>query len=132
MGGTLFALALFSLAKGSGGFMDDDQLVQRAQAFFSDKQNVGVNGTVFGLHKGLKVVLFETCSDVCPAYTVRIIHYDVAMGPKCDAAGGVETAISVPVSIGVTQQDFCIPAVLYQKNLFTDHPFMGGASGSRH
>jgi hypothetical protein len=52
------------------------------------------------------------CSDLCPAYTTRIIHYDVAPGPPCDAAGGVTQLRLVPFSIGTREEAFCIPKPL--------------------
>ena len=51
------------------------------------------------------------CSDLCPAYTRRIIHYDVAPA-DCAGTGGIVVAETYPLGIAVTKRDFCEPAVL--------------------
>jgi hypothetical protein len=65
-----------------------------------------------GRHRGVPVVAEFPCSDICPAYTVRIIHYAVAPGAPCDAAGGVTETRSVPFSIATREEAFCIPKPL--------------------
>ena len=42
-----------------------------------------------GRHHGVPVVVEFPCSDICPQYTTQIIHYDIAPGAACEAAGGV-------------------------------------------
>ena len=39
-----------------------------------------------GLHHGVPVVVEFPCSDICPQYTTRIVHYDLAPGAACAAA----------------------------------------------
>lgn len=68
-----------------------------------------------GLHHGVMVVADFPCGDICPDYTTRVIHYDVAPGPACVKAGGVEEARLVPRSIAVMRQAFCVPKVLAGK-----------------
>jgi hypothetical protein len=77
-----------------------------------DKAEMMFKHVALGLHHGALVVADFPCGDVCPNYTVRIIHYDVAPGLACARLGGVTEAHSVPVSIAVTSQNFCVPAVL--------------------
>jgi hypothetical protein len=67
---------------------------------------------VVGLHHGVAVVADFPCSDICPQYTRRIIHYDVAPGAACTAAGGVTQMRETPYSIAVIQKPFCIPKPL--------------------
>jgi hypothetical protein len=67
---------------------------------------------VIGLNHGVPVVADFPCSDVCPDYTTRIIHYDLDPGPKCVAASGAVVTRMVPVSIAVMQKQFCVPKVL--------------------
>ena len=65
-----------------------------------------------GHHHGVAVVVDYPCSDLCPAYTTRIVHYDLDPGPACAAAGGVERVAVVPHGIAAMPRTFCVPAVL--------------------
>ena len=67
---------------------------------------------VIGLYRGAPVVAEFPCSDVCPQYTTRIIHFDIAPGAACTAAGGVTESRRVPFSIAMVERDFCIPGPL--------------------
>jgi hypothetical protein len=67
-----------------------------------------------GKLNGVEVVADHPCSDVCPTYTVRVIHFDVPPGTSCASAGGVEQALLVPVSIAMIEQVFCFPRVLVE------------------
>jgi len=121
----VFAVAtLIALAGCAGAATDpvtDSDLVTRANAVMSVKE--APVDRMLGLHKGTPVIVDIRCSDVCPNYTVRIIHYTVDAGPACTKLGGDTAAIMVPVSIAVMKQNFCIPHVLYQQNLYTDRPY---------
>lgn len=64
-----------------------------------------------GLHKGVPVVASYRCSDVCPAYTKRIIRYNVRAGAECDRIGGVSKNIVVPMGIGAGPKLYCLPTV---------------------
>ncbi len=65
-----------------------------------------------GLYNGAPVVAEFPCSDVCPEYTTRVIHLDIAPGEACAAAGGVTESRRVPFSIATVERDFCIPKPL--------------------
>lgn len=52
-----------------------------------------------GRHMGNAVVADFPCADLCPQYTVRIIHYDVEPGAAC-------TARPTP---------YCLPRVLAER-----------------
>ncbi len=67
---------------------------------------------VMGVHHGVRVVVDYPCSDVCPVYTSRIIHYEAAPGPDCDRIGGQALTLMVPYGIGVRREAFCVPQVL--------------------
>jgi hypothetical protein len=69
---------------------------------------------VLGTLNDVAVVADFVCSDVCPAYTVRIVHFDVEPGARCTAIGGVERSVTVPIAITATQKVFCFPSVLAQ------------------
>jgi hypothetical protein len=64
---------------------------------------------ILGINHGETVVADYRCSDICPAYTVRIIHYAIEPGPRCTAIGGVVAHRTVPTGIAATTRAFCIP-----------------------
>lgn len=59
----------------------------------------------------MPVVVSYRCSDVCPAYTKRIVRYNVIAGQDCDRVGGISKDIVVPKGIGAGRQRYCIPAI---------------------
>lgn len=67
---------------------------------------------VIGRYHGAAVVAEFPCSDLCPTYTTRVVHLDIAPGPACVAAGGVVQSRRVPFSIAMIEKDFCIPRPL--------------------
>jgi len=72
-----------------------------------------MNRTVeLGRLRGVPVVAEFPCADVCPQYTVRIIHYRLPADTRCSAVGGVERTVLVPVAITVLSKTMCIPAAL--------------------
>jgi hypothetical protein len=72
-----------------------------------------MNTTVeVGSYRGVPVVAEHPCSDVCPQYTVRIIHYRLPPDVSCASAGGVEKQVLVPIAIAVRSKTFCIPQPL--------------------
>jgi hypothetical protein len=116
---TRFLLAfLFGLA-GAGcttrasepGLLDDAALQAYAARPF-DKHALMGQTVELGRHHGVPVVAEFPCADVCPQYTVRIIHYRLPPGGDCTAAGGVEETVGVPVAIAVLPKAFCVPKVL--------------------
>jgi hypothetical protein len=80
-----------------------------------DKSQKMFKQDVLGIHHGAKVVADFPCSDVCPQYTTRVIHYDVEPGPACEAIGGVTQARRIPMGIGSGERDYCVPKVLAEE-----------------
>jgi hypothetical protein len=71
-----------------------------------------------GRYKGVPVMAEFPCSDVCPQYTVRIIHYRLPADASCASVGGVEKQVLVPIAIAVMPQTFCIPEPLVASGQF--------------
>jgi hypothetical protein len=107
---TAAALASTARADAPPTLSDADLMAYAAKPF--DKQAMMERHVTLGLHHGVPVVADFPCSDVCPAYTVRIIHYDVPPGEACAKAGGVTQARLVPYSIAEIEQGFCVPRAL--------------------
>ncbi len=71
-----------------------------------------------GSYKGVPVMAEFPCSDVCPQYTVRIIHYRLPADASCASVGGVEKQVLVPIAIAVMPKTFCIPEPLVASGQF--------------
>lgn len=66
---------------------------------------------VLGLHGRGKVVANYICGDVCPDYTVRIIHYDADPSTECAKVGGIVRPRLVPRGRTILKENFCVPRV---------------------
>lgn len=101
--------------------LSDADLVSRATAVFASKEAPAQR--FLGVHHRLPVVVDIRCGDICPQYTVRIIHYMAEAGRACAAMGADTATVVVPKGIGTGQENFCIPHVLYSRKLYVDHPY---------
>jgi len=90
--------------------LSDKVLLQYASQSYDRSKLVGQH-VVLGQNHGVSVIADFPCSDLCPNYTVRIIHYDIPLS-KCSEVGGVEKSILVPFSIAAMRKSFCFPKVL--------------------
>ncbi|HEY8329340.1 MAG TPA: hypothetical protein VIO59_12975 [Rhodanobacter sp.] len=78
-----------------------------------------MNTTVeLGRYRNVPVVAEFPCSDVCPQYTVRIIHYQLPPEASCAGVGGVEKEVLVPIAITVRPKTFCVPEPLVASGLY--------------
>lgn len=91
--------------------ISDNALLSYASALY-DKSHIEKQRTFLGQLNGTPVVADFICSDLCPTYAVRVIHYELGKDQSCAAAGGIEKAIRVPVSIAAMDKVFCFPKVL--------------------
>jgi len=116
------AAAAFAMAASvSAETLTADQLVARATAVFANKE--GPKDPLLGTYNGAPVSVLVACGDICPAYTVRVIHYDVPAGKNCAALGGSDMSVIVPYGIAAGPESFCIPDPLVKKDLWSDHPY---------
>jgi len=113
--------AAATAANASSDALTDAALVSRASAVFAVKEPP--TDRVLGIHRGALVFVDVFCSDVCPANTVRVIHYQVGPGPLCTQLGGDSVSIVVPITVGARPLDYCIPHILYRRHLYTDRPY---------
>jgi hypothetical protein len=112
----MLTMLTFLLAFGCAPDLTDDQIVKAATAPFDKKAKMGAHD-VLGQIAKTKVVADYYCSDVCPAYTVRVIHFDANPRTDCGKAGGVVKTYIVPKGIAAVPEAFCVPKVLAEKNL---------------
>ncbi len=101
--------------------LTDADLVAFARAFNGAHWPALPKDGLLGLHKDAEVRVEEHCSDICPNYTIYVIHYAVEPGPGCTGLGGYADTVQVPVSIAVTPRTFCIPGVLHDAKLYYGH-----------
>ena len=105
------ALVATTACLGERGAMSEASLLEYASTPYK-KGAHGADHQVLGKLNDVDVVVDFICSDVCPDYTVRIIHFDVEPGPQCDEIRGVEQSVIVPVAIAAMPKLFCFPKVL--------------------
>jgi len=117
----IFLAACASSQASTPGVLDDAALKAYADKPF-DKAAMMHTTQPLGRHHGQPVVAEFPCSDVCPQYTVRIIHYQLPEGVSCDSVGGVEKDILVPVAIAVRSKTFCVPRVVADDLASTPSP----------
>lgn len=113
----LLALTLTACASQAAtpGTLDDAALMAYAKKPW-DKAALMHTTVDVGRHHGAMVVAEYPCADVCPQYTARIIHYELADGATCESIGGVQQEVLVPVAITVRSKSFCFPKVLVDAN----------------
>lgn len=116
---TTFATAAFFLLASAGCAVRADESAQLNAAALQaraakpwDKASLMHTTVPFGSYHGVPVVADHPCSDVCPQYTVRIIHYQLPADASCASVGGVEKQVLVPIAIAVRLKTFCIPEPL--------------------
>lgn len=117
--GFAVAVAISVPAAASTDILSDGDLVSRASSAFANKEPPA--DRILGIHRGQMVMLDVRCADVCPNYTVRIIHY--AGAPNCTQLGGDIVSVDVPRSITTGPEKFCVPHVLVSRRLYTDKPY---------
>jgi hypothetical protein len=66
--------------------ISDSELTQLAAVSYDATEMEGKR-VVMGIHRGLTVVADFPCSDLCPANTTRIIHYDLPADGTCTSKG---------------------------------------------
>jgi hypothetical protein len=78
-----------------------------------------MNTTVeLGRYRNVPVVAEFPCSDVCPQYTVRVIHYRLPPKTTCASVGGVEKQVLVPIAIAVRTKTVCVPEPLVESDRY--------------
>jgi hypothetical protein len=109
----LASAALFSLQRAiaAPASLSDADLIAYVAQPYDHAAMMGRRITI-GLYRGAPLVAEFPCSDICPQYTTRIVHYDIAPGAACEAAGGVTQWRRVPFSIAMVEREFCIPGPL--------------------
>jgi|GEM_PF-1585201 len=117
--GFAMAVAISAPAAASTDILADGDLVNRAATVFANKEPP--SDRILGIHHGQMVVLDVRCADVCPNYTVRIVHY--AGAPNCTQLGGDVVSVDVPRSITSGPEQFCIPHILVSRRLYADKPY---------
>jgi len=99
-----------------GKELSDKELLDYAKSKFN-KEEMVFKQIIIGKYHGIPVKVSFSCSDVCPDYTIRIIEYDVELD-KCEEAGGIKKAISVPSGIASAARGFCFPEIFVSNNIY--------------
>jgi hypothetical protein len=109
----LLMAALGGTVSAAGANPLDDAALRAYAARPWDKARLMGRTVQLGRHHGVPVVAEFPCADVCPQYTVRIIHYVLPDGESCESVGGVEQGVDVPVAITMMPRTFCFPKLLF-------------------
>jgi hypothetical protein len=88
----------------------DAGLLRFARSRFDPYKRTG-RIAVLGVHRGTLVVVDYPCGDVCPAYTRRIVHYDVPP-EACGRVGGTIVNELIPRGPAVMPRPYCEPTVI--------------------
>ena len=106
-------LALATTPSRSGGVpeLTSGRLAILASAPYDKGEKSGKHEILGTLH-GVQVVADYPCGDICPTYTTRIIHYNLEVGPLCEAKNGIAEFRSFNSGIAPVSRLYCIPAVL--------------------
>ncbi|AOH84720.1 hypothetical protein AWL63_12830 [Sphingomonas panacis] len=102
--------AMLAAGVPSPTLLNDETLRAFAESRLDGTRLNGRN--ILGQYHGRLVIAEYHCSDLCPDYTVRIIHFDVDAGAKCRAIGGRNATVTIPVGISAMPRKFCVPAIL--------------------
>src|SRR4051812_10998278 len=90
--------------------LSDAGLVRFAGSRFDPFARTG-RVRVLGVHHRTLVVVDYPCGDVCPAYTKRIVHYDVPP-EACARVGGTIVDELVPRGPAVMPMPYCEPTAI--------------------
>lgn len=91
--------------------LTDRDLLRLSAAPFDKAKKMG-RREILGKHYQNTVLAEYICSDLCPAYTTRVIRYALPVDGTCESRGGTIDARWVPRGIAVAQENFCVPSVL--------------------
>ena len=97
---------------------DSDLVSLAAQPY--DKSRMMNKSILVGTHHGTPVRVDYFCGDICPDYTTKLVHYDVAPA-ACPEQCGEVLNVGVPGAASLMVRPFCFPRVLHIKGL-ANHP----------
>ena len=110
------ALSAFLICNCAHGSSTEKSLTNRDIVDYAalpyDKNKITAKHLLLGTHSDSDVVVDFICSDICPNYTVRVIHYNLRKDQKCSDVGGIEKQLLIPVAIAATLKTFCFPKAL--------------------
>jgi hypothetical protein len=98
--------------------LTDSDLVNLATQPY-DKSRMMNKSILVGTHHGTPVRVDYFCGDICPDYTTKLVHYDVAPA-ACPQKDGEVVNVGVPGAASVMLRPFCFPRVLHIKG-FPNH-----------
>jgi hypothetical protein len=106
-----FVMALAMLGQGEA-LLSDAALLAYARKPWDQAEKMHRHEIV-GRHNGALVVADFPCSDLCPDYVIRVIHYEMADGQTCEKIGGIWKTIRTPG--WEPDRTDCVPGVLAAK-----------------
>lgn len=109
---------MFEKLIGNKKELTDKEILDYAKASFNQSEMM-FKDFILGYHNGIPVRAWFPCSDICPDYTTKIIHYNVSIN-QCKEIGGSIAIIYVPVGIASSREEFCVPTVLTDNQVYPE------------
>lgn len=97
--------------------LTDEDLLNYAKSFNESKESMVFDNFILGYHQGVPVRAWFPCSDICPDYTVMVLHYNISI-EECESINGSVTTLYIPVGIAASMKDFCVPKVLTDNGFY--------------
>ncbi|MFH1520540.1 MAG: hypothetical protein ABID61_02765 [Candidatus Micrarchaeota archaeon] len=114
---TLVNLTNINNSNNESSQLTDNDILEYAQTFNENKESMVFNDFILGYHQGVPVRAWFPCSDICPDYTVVVLHYNASI-EECGSINGSVTSLYIPVGIGASKEDFCVPKVLTDNGFY--------------
>ncbi len=109
---------IFKKLIGNKKELTDKEILDYAKTSFNQSEMM-FKDFILGYHNGIPVRAWFPCSDICPDYTTKIIHYNVSIN-QCKEIGGSIAIIYVPVGIASSREEFCVPTVLTDNQVYPE------------
>ena len=90
------------------GVLSDEELQAYGTSRY-DKREFMSKTLELGTHRNTTILVEFPCSDICPDYTVRVIHYVIPQGKTCSEIGGIVRKFKVPAGPAMHFEEFCFP-----------------------
>ena len=91
--------------------VSDEEILDYATRPYN-KYKIEQHRVVLGSRGGAIVLAEYICSDICPEYTVRVVHYELSKDQNCSEVSGIEKEIRIPVAIAAMNKTYCFPKIL--------------------
>lgn len=104
--------------------ISDETLLTSATTPYNSFPGNSMQSRAIGKSNGEQVVVDYVCADICPNYTMRIVHFDVPRNKNCASIGGIEKIQQGSDGWAAGTALYCFPKVIvdnWAKYIATAH-----------